>query len=101
MINRRYNVGTYAKAPYSLVPEGLTLFDIGVFACKSSTQPDACRPLTLEGLLRLREQYPEGKIVVGNTEIGIEMKYGRKTYPIFIAATHVAELNSMEVSPPA
>ncbi|KAK9861190.1 hypothetical protein WJX84_010543 [Apatococcus fuscideae] len=57
------------------------------------------RPLTLERLLMLREQYPEGKIVVGNTEIGIEMKYGRKTYPIFIAATHVAELNSMEVGP--
>lgn len=47
----------------------------------------------------LREQYPEGKIVVGNTEIGIEMKYGRKTYPTFIAATHIAELNHMEVSP--
>ena len=46
----------------------------------------------------LREQYPEGKIVVGNTEIGIEMKYGRKTYPIFIAATQVPELNQLEVS---
>ena len=57
-----------------------------------------CRPVTLEGLLQLREQYPEGKIVVGNTEIGIEMKYGRKTYPIFIAATHVPELNILEVS---
>lgn len=46
----------------------------------------------------LREQYPEGKIVVGNTEIGIEMKYGRKTYPIFIAATQVPVLNQLEVS---
>ena len=35
--------------------------------------------------------------MVGNTEIGIEMKYGRKTYPIFIAATHIPELSVLEV----
>ncbi|KAK9811378.1 hypothetical protein WJX72_002855 [[Myrmecia] bisecta] len=56
------------------------------------------RPISLDSLLALKAQYPEAKLVVGNTEVGIEMKFKDARYPVLIGATHVPELNAMEVS---
>ncbi|XP_071832343.1 xanthine dehydrogenase/oxidase-like isoform X2 [Apostichopus japonicus] len=50
------------------------------------------RPGTLDELLELKSRHPEGKIVVGNTEVGVEVKLKDRFYPILIAATHVKEL---------
>ena len=36
--------------------------------------------------------------MVGNTEVGIEMKFKNMGYPVLIGATHVPELNVLEVS---
>ena len=58
----------------------------------------ACRPLTLEGVLKLKAEYPDARLVVGNTEVGIEMKFKDARYPVLIGVTHVPELNSVEVS---
>ncbi|RMX48187.1 hypothetical protein pdam_00015397 [Pocillopora damicornis] len=54
------------------------------------------RPTTLEELLELRAKYPQAKLVIGNTEIGIEMKFKNQNYPILIAPTHIPELNAIE-----
>ncbi|CAH3019046.1 unnamed protein product, partial [Porites evermanni] len=51
------------------------------------------RPTTLQELLELKEKYPTAKLVVGNTELGIETKFKSQNYPILIAATHIPELN--------
>ena len=37
-------------------------------------------------------------MVVGNTEVGIEMKFKHAVYPVLIGATHVPELNEIRVS---
>lgn len=54
------------------------------------------RPTALEELLELMLNYPQAKLVIGNTEIGIEMKFKNQTYPILVAATHIPELKAVE-----
>eukprot|EP01137_Pigoraptor_chileana_P018502 Opistho-2@78082 len=56
------------------------------------------RPASLADLLSLKAAHPHARIVVGNTEVGIEMKFKRATYPVLIAGTHVPELQMMRVS---
>lgn len=58
---------------------------------------DWYRPLSLGRLLALKAQHPHAKLVVGNTEVGIEMKFKDMKYPVLIGATHVPELNEIRV----
>ena len=55
------------------------------------------RPVTLEHLLILRDQYPDAKLVVGNTELGVEMKFGNLIYPVMIHINEIPELNEIIV----
>ena len=57
------------------------------------------RPTTLEELLAIKAKHNDAKLVVGNTEVGIEMKFKVMAYPVLIGATHVPELNRLEVWP--
>ncbi|XP_062098916.1 xanthine dehydrogenase 1-like [Humulus lupulus] len=56
------------------------------------------RPLTLEHLLDLKAKFPDAKILVGNTEVGIEMRLKRIQYQTLICVTHVPELNTLNVT---
>lgn len=51
---------------------------------------------TLKELLDLKAQHPEAKLVVGNTEIGIEMKFKNKLFPLIVCPAWIPELNSVE-----
>ena len=53
------------------------------------------RATTLNQLLYLKKEHPYAKIVVGNTELGIEMKFKNCNYPIMIQPTHIQELTSI------
>lgn len=55
------------------------------------------RPLSLKQLLELRTRYPNGKLLVGNTEIGIEMRLKRMQYDVLVSVTHVPDLNILNV----
>ncbi len=55
------------------------------------------RPLTLQRLLELKKEYPTAKLIVGNSEVGIEMKFKNMLYPVLIGANHVPELNEIRV----
>ncbi|KAJ7517365.1 hypothetical protein O6H91_21G020900 [Diphasiastrum complanatum] len=55
------------------------------------------RPLRLQDLLDLKFENPEAKLVVGNTEVGIETRFKNVNYPVVIAATHVPELNATTI----
>ncbi|KAM8785131.1 xanthine dehydrogenase/oxidase isoform 1-T1 [Rhynchonycteris naso] len=55
--------------------------------------------LTLKELLDLKAQHPEAKLVVGNTEIGIEMKFKNRLFPVIVCPAWVPELNSVERGP--
>ncbi|XP_037663546.1 xanthine dehydrogenase/oxidase [Choloepus didactylus] len=51
---------------------------------------------TLKELLDLKAQHPNVKLVVGNTEIGIEMKFKNKLFPVIVCPAWIPELNAVE-----
>lgn len=51
------------------------------------------RPIELNYILKLKDQYPDAKIVVGNTEVGVEVKFKHCTYPVIIMPNCVPEMN--------
>ncbi|XP_067841272.1 xanthine dehydrogenase/oxidase-like [Heptranchias perlo] len=51
------------------------------------------QPTTLDELLNLKAKYPEARLVVGNTEVGIEMKLKNMLYPVILAPAHIPQLN--------
>ncbi|XP_014677287.1 PREDICTED: xanthine dehydrogenase/oxidase-like, partial [Priapulus caudatus] len=53
------------------------------------------RPVCLQQLLQLKHEHPDGKIVVGNTEVGVETKFKGCVYPVLISAAYVAELTAV------
>lgn len=50
------------------------------------------RPVTLKRFLELKTQYPSAKILVGNTELGIEAKFKGLKVSTFLCASHIPEL---------
>ncbi|XP_074031148.1 xanthine dehydrogenase isoform X2 [Leptinotarsa decemlineata] len=54
------------------------------------------RPTTLNELLKLKRKFPKAKIVVGNTEIGVEMKFKQMLYPIVIQPVQIPEMTRIE-----
>ncbi|XP_054797182.1 xanthine dehydrogenase 1-like isoform X2 [Prosopis cineraria] len=55
------------------------------------------RPLKLQHVLDLKAKYPDAKLLVGNTEVGIEMRQKRMQYHVLISVMHVPELNALNV----
>ena len=47
------------------------------------------RPTALEDLLHLKKKFPDAKLVVGNTELGVEIKFKKCFYPVMIQPTKV------------
>ncbi|XP_055483476.1 xanthine dehydrogenase/oxidase [Psammomys obesus] len=54
---------------------------------------------TMGELLDLKAQHPDAKLVVGNTEIGIEMKFKNMLFPLIVCPAWIPELNSVERGP--
>lgn len=57
------------------------------------------RPESLQELLAIKAATPEAKIVVGNSEVGIETKFKNVRYPILVAVAFVPELYAIEEQP--
>ncbi|KAM1227488.1 hypothetical protein ACFX2I_006749 [Malus domestica] len=55
------------------------------------------RPLRLKQVLELKEKYPGAKLLVGNTEVGIETRLKKIQYKVLIFVTHVPELSKLTV----
>ncbi|XP_023299280.2 xanthine dehydrogenase [Lucilia cuprina] len=56
------------------------------------------RPANLEDLLKIKAQYPDAKLVVGNTEIGVEVKFKHFLYPVLVNPTKVKEMIDVQES---
>ncbi|KAH9490790.1 hypothetical protein Btru_047002 [Bulinus truncatus] len=56
------------------------------------------QPKTLPQLLDLKKKYPTAKLVVGNTELGIDTKFRYIKYPVLISTTNVKELSKVQVT---
>ncbi|ESO07509.1 hypothetical protein HELRODRAFT_110470 [Helobdella robusta] len=59
------------------------------FLCFKSKHVSWYRPTKLSDLLQLKAKHPEAKLVIGNTEIGIETRYKNMEYPVIISCTHI------------
>eukprot|EP00903_Cladosiphon_okamuranus_P009641 g9174.t1 len=55
-------------------------------------------PTSLKDLLSLKAQHPEARIVAGNTEVGIEVKFKGMHYPVLISPSRVPELHAITVT---
>nr|XP_022900114.1 xanthine dehydrogenase [Onthophagus taurus] len=55
------------------------------------------RPKSLNSLLELKEKYPDAKIIVGNTEVGVEVKFKHCEYPVLIQPTKIEELTNIKI----
>ncbi|KAH0534856.1 xanthine dehydrogenase [Cotesia glomerata] len=56
------------------------------------------RPTKLKELLLLKQKYPNAKIIVGNTEVGVEVKFKHCIYPVLIQSTQIKELREITVT---
>ncbi|XP_076442699.1 xanthine dehydrogenase/oxidase-like [Babylonia areolata] len=54
------------------------------------------RPVSLTELLDIKKHNPSCRIVVGNTEIGVEVKVKKQLYPVLVSATRVPELTIVQ-----
>ena len=55
------------------------------------------RPTSLIHLLELRQEHPGAKVVVGNTELGVEVKFKHCDYPVYICPAAVKEMSEIRV----
>lgn len=53
------------------------------------------RPNNLNDLLLLKLEYPNAKIIVGNTEVGVEMKFKHFQYPVLIMPNRISEMDEI------
>lgn len=53
------------------------------------------RPTQLKELLKLKHTYPSAKIIVGNTEVGVEVKFKNCSYPILIYPSRISEMTEI------
>lgn len=61
-----------------------------------STTTSWFRPTKLEHLLVLKKWYPDTKIIVGNTEVGVEVKFKHFEYPVLANPSLIPELTRIE-----
>ncbi|XP_033106657.1 xanthine dehydrogenase/oxidase-like [Anneissia japonica] len=54
------------------------------------------RPTNLHQLFDIRKQFPNSKLVSGNTELGVDVNLKKVRYPILVSLTHITELNTVE-----
>ncbi|KAL8465182.1 hypothetical protein ACS0TY_034614 [Phlomoides rotata] len=53
------------------------------------------RPLSLQHVFDIKARYPDAKLVVGNSEVGIETRLKSFHYPVLVHVAHVPELNKL------
>ncbi|XP_048480655.1 xanthine dehydrogenase [Plutella xylostella] len=56
------------------------------------------RPTKLNDLLLIKKEYHQSKIVVGNTEIGVEIKFKNMVYPLLLSPNIIPDLNFCKVT---
>ncbi|XP_072545990.1 xanthine dehydrogenase/oxidase [Salminus brasiliensis] len=54
------------------------------------------QPNSLKELLELKAMYPAAKLVVGNTEVGVEMKFKNLLYPVILSPAYIQELSNIQ-----
>ena len=57
------------------------------------------RPVDLLGLLHVKREHPGARLIAGNSEVGVEMKFKGTKCPVLVGITHVPELQVVREVP--
>lgn len=102
--NERYNPLSYSEIDGSkyndrelIFPPELLLRRSSFLSLSGSGGLKWYRPLSLQHVLELKAKYPDARLVVGNTEVGIEMRLKRMQYKVIVSVAQVPELNILNV----
>ncbi|KAM7375600.1 hypothetical protein PAMA_014620 [Pampus argenteus] len=63
--------------------------------CFRGDRVEWLQPDSLDEFLRLKWKHPDARVVVGNTEVGIEVKFKNMLYPVILAPAFIPELNTV------
>lgn len=80
-----------------IFPSELLLRKLTYLSLKGSGGLKWYRPLQLQHVLDLKSRYPDAKLVIGNTEIGIEMRLKGIQYQVLVCVACVPELNKLSI----
>ncbi|CAA0805785.1 Xanthine dehydrogenase 1 [Striga hermonthica] len=80
-----------------IFPPELKLRKLTSLCLNGSNQLKWYRPLKLQHVFEIKARHPDAKLVVGNTEVGIETRLKNLHYPVLIHVSHVPELNHLTV----
>ncbi|CAL5426151.1 unnamed protein product [Camellia sinensis] len=80
-----------------IFPSELVLRKLTYLSLKGSGGLKWYRPLRLQHVLDLKSRYPDAKLVIGNTEIGIEMRLKGIQYQVLVCVACVPELNKLSI----
>jgi xanthine dehydrogenase small subunit len=61
----------------------------------TNAQQQFYRPTELSEALQLLQQYPEATLVAGATDLGLEMSWHRRTYPVLISLEAITDLKQI------
>ncbi|KAM9836215.1 xanthine dehydrogenase/oxidase [Aulostomus maculatus] len=53
------------------------------------------QPTSLDEFLQMKWEHPDARVVVGNTEVGIEVKFKNMLYPVILAPAFIPELSAI------
>ncbi|TMX00398.1 hypothetical protein EJD97_000888 [Solanum chilense] len=89
--------GTTYTSKELIFPPELLLRKLTNLSLSGSNGRKWYRPIKLQHLLDLKARFPDARLVVGNTEVGIEVRRKGIHYPVLISVAHVPELNYIRV----
>lgn len=79
-----------------IFPPELQLRKVMPLKLNGSNEIKWYRPLKLKQLLHLKSCYLDAKLIIGNSEVGVETKFKNAQYKVLIAVTHIPELNTLK-----
>ena len=88
---KAYDPNSDIPFPSSLVSQPIETF------CIFDKKTIWFQPICLSDLLKIKQSFPDAKLVNGSTEILIEMKLKRMYYSVFVNVCHVDELKVFEL----
>ena len=74
-----------------------TALSLGAVECKFGEER-FLRPTSLSGVLELLDRFPEGRLIAGATELGLDITKRFKTFPVLISVEAVSELKEIRAT---
>ena len=95
--NHEDNTTSVCRSEQELITPPEVLQHVPDDVCSTGGIANWHRPVTLQSLLKIKTELPEAKLVAGNTEVGIEMRFKHAAYRDLVYVGWVPELAEVVV----